>query len=275
MIAGKRREPAKWILSKELKDTIVIEETVGEDQGKPYIVTPLGTRVKRVIIAGTITSSTVEDNLTKATVADNSGAFYVSAFASGYNADAKFSLDSMEQGSTVMLMGRVNPFKTEEGVFYFNINPEIVVRTDSPGLEMWKSRAVWIAMRKIYAIREAFKSEESDSNHLPGLGYSAEESECALRARKYYHDYDFQEFAKIAESVLKFSQEDSRNAELKDLIIAAIRKNDNDGKGCKYEDILSATLRDGVERVQIDEILNTLGSEGEIYEVSLKRFKAI
>ena len=75
--------------------------------------------------------------------------------------------------------------------------------------------------------------------------------------------------------MLKFSQEDSRNAELKDIILAAIRKNDNDGKGCRYEDILSATLRDGIERVQVDEILNTLGSEGEIYEVSLKRFKAI
>ena len=274
MITGKKREPAKWILSKELKDTNVMEET-HEDQSKPYIITPLGTRVKRVIITGMITSKNVDDNLTKATVADNSGAFYISAFASGYNAEAKFDLDSMEQDSAVMVMGRVNPFRTEEGAFYFNINPEMVVRLDSPGMEMWKSRAVWIAMRKIYAIREALKAEDTDVNHLVGLGYSTEESECAIRARKQYHDYDFQEFSKIADSVLKFTQENSQNAEVKQLILATIRKNDVDGKGCKYDDILSAILRDGVERVQVDEILNTLGSEGEIYEVSLKRFKAI
>ncbi|QRF74787.1 hypothetical protein Thermo_00278 [Thermoplasmatales archaeon] len=275
MITGKKREPAKWILSKELKDTNVMEDTHGEDQTKPYIITPLGTRVKRIIITGMITSKNVDDNLTKATIADNSGAFYISAFSSGYNAEAKFALDSMDLDSAVMVMGRVNPFKTEEGVFYFNINPEMVVRTESMGLEMWKSKAVWIALRKIYAIREALKAEDTDVNNLTSIGYSTEEAECAIRAKKHYHDYDFQEFSKIAESVLKFSQEKNQNAELKELILAAIRKNDTDGKGCKYEDILSATLRDGVERVQVDEILNTLGSEGEVYEVSLKRFKAI
>jgi len=275
MITGKKREPAKWILSKELKDTNVMEETHGEDQTKPYIITPLGTRVKRVIITGMITSKNIDDNLTKATIADNSGAFYISAFSSGYNAEAKFALDSMDLDSAVMVMGRVNPFKTEEGVFYFNINPEMVVRTESMGMEMWKSKAVWIALRKIYAIREALKAEDTDVNNLTSIGYSIEEAECAIRAKKHYHDYDFQEFSKIAESVLKFSQEKNQNAELKVLILAAIRKNDTDGKGCKYEDILSATLRDGVERVQVDEILNTLGSEGEVYEVSLKRFKAI
>lgn len=275
MITGKKREPAKWILSKELKDTRVLEETNQDEQTKPYIVTPLGTRVRRVILTGVVTSKNVEDSLTKATVADNAGAFYISAFSSGFNSEAKYILDSTEQDSAVMIMGRVNPFKTEEGVFYFNINPEIVVATDAAGLEMWKSRAVWIAMRKIYAIREALKAEDLDNRQLIGLGYSPEESECAIRARTHYRDYDFQEFSKIAESVLKFSQESSQNSELKEVILSTIRTSDTDGKGCRYDDILAAAVKDGVERSQVDEVLNTLGSDGEIYEVSVKRFKAI
>lgn len=275
MITGKKREPAKWVLSKELKDTRVIEDQNPEEQTKPYIVTPLGTRIRRILITGMITSKSVEDNLTKATVADNAGAFYVSAFSSGFNAEAKFALDSIDQDSAVMIMGRVNPYKTEEGVFYFNINPEIVARVDPAGLEMWKSRAVLIAKRKIYAIKEAQKAEDADAHHLLSLGYSEEEAECAVRAKKYYPDYDYPEYSKIADSVLKFTQESSQNTELKEIIISTIKKNDTDGKGCRYDDILAATVKDNVERSQVDEVLNALGSDGEIYEVSVKRFKTI
>ncbi|MEM0155236.1 MAG: hypothetical protein QW597_01360 [Thermoplasmataceae archaeon] len=275
MITGKKREPSRWVLSKELKDTKVIEDQNPEEQTKPYIITPLGTRIRRILITGMITSKTVDDTLTKATVADNAGAFYVSAFSSGFNAEAKYVLDSIDQDSAVMIMGRINPYRTEEGAFYFNINPEIVARVDPAGMEMWKSRTVWIAKRKIYAIKEAQKAVDADARHLLSLGYSEEEAESAVRAKKFYPDYNYPEFSKIADSVLKFSQESSQNAELKEIILSAIKKNDKDGKGCRYDDILAAAVKDNVERSQVDEVLNALGSDGEIYEVSVKRFKTI
>lgn len=270
-----KRVPAKWIFSKELKDTTFIEEKSEEERGKPFIVTPLGTRAKRVLISGVVTSRNSEENLTKVTISDDVGSFYISAFSNDFNIEQKAMLDSVETNDIVTIMGRINPFVTNEGVYYYNINPEIVVKSDETARSFWSIRAAHIAKRKLYAIREALKSESQDMENLLKLGYTEEEAECAIRAKGHYKDYDYQKFEEVISGISGSAQVKQEVVASKDLILGYIKNNDTDGKGCRYEDIIIAASNQGIDQSNVDEALNVLGSEGEIYEVSLKRYKVI
>lgn len=275
MMGPKKREPAKWIFAKELKDCTVIEEKDPEEKGKPYVITPLGTRVKRVLLTGTVTSKNTEENLTKVAISDATGTFYVNAFANDFNIEQKSALDSLETDTTVTIMGRINPFRTDEGVYYFNINPEVVSRSDSIAADFWNMRAAYVAKRKLYAIREATKGNITEEENLTKLGYSEEEAADAIRAREKYSEYDFQRFQETVQGVVDSLMKPSQSKETKTFILEYVRDNDTDGKGCRYEDVVIAASNQGMEQTEVDEILNSLGSDGEIYEVSLKRYKAL
>jgi RPA family protein len=269
-----KREPSKWIFSRELKDCKIIEELEPEEKGKPYVVTPLGTRVKRVMLTGTVTQKFPDENLTKITVSDAVGSFYVSVFQSEFRQEQKAEIDSLEVNDTVFIMGRINPFKTAEGAMYFNINPEFNGKKSQETVDFWNLKTKYIARRKLYAIREALKNPESNEKSLTQLGYTKEEAQSAIRAREKYPEYDFQNFEQLILSS-SAKRPESHETEFKQVVLDYVKNNDTDGKGCRYEDLVIASSNLGIDQNKVDELLNTLGSEGDIYEVSLKRYKAI
>ncbi|MCL4311822.1 MAG: hypothetical protein M1462_05280, partial [Candidatus Thermoplasmatota archaeon] len=71
-----KRENSYWIFSRELKDSNKLE---GEEK-RPYVITPLGTRLKRILITGVITYKSSDDRMVKMTIADYIGSFYLTAF---------------------------------------------------------------------------------------------------------------------------------------------------------------------------------------------------
>lgn len=271
----RKREVAKWVFSKELKDTTFIEEPGEDERGRPYVITPLGTRMKRIMIAGTVTSRNVEENMTKLTVADPLGSFFLSVFPSEYSPEVKDTADQVENNSHVAVLGRVSPFKTEEGAMYHSINPESIFTVKEGTVAYWNWRTLLSSKRKFYAIREARKIESPEVQNLLDLGYYTEEAECAINSVKHYSDYDIQGFLESLSGISKSTAGSDKSKELKDLILDIIRKNDSDGKGCKYEQIVESGKEQQVEQHEIDEALNLLGSDGEIYEVSLKRYRII
>ena len=259
-MAPKKREPAKWIFAKELKDCTIIEEKEPDEKGKPYVITPLGTRVKRVLLTGTVTSKNSEENLTKVAIADATGTFYVNAFANDFNIEQKNALDGLEAESQVTVMGRINPFRTDDGVYYFNINPELVTNSDAVAADFWNLRAAYVAKRKLYAIREAMKSDTADIESLKKLGYSEDEASDALRAKESYREYDFQRFQEVVQGVIdSLIKPTTQSSETKEFILGYIRDNDTDGKGCRYEDVVIAASNQGMQPTDVDEILHSLG----------------
>ncbi len=270
----RKREFAYWIIARELRDSVVLEDNPDEERSKPYIITPLGSRVRRVLVAGKVTQKNAEENMTRMTVADASGNFYLSAFQNDFGSQGKQMLDELELDDTVMVMGRVNSYQNE-GKIYFNLNPELAAKIDDTALKYWNTRANHSARRKIYAIKAALKGESPSVEELTGMGYSSEEAECALRAIKNYPGYSTSEIeAMVSGGTIPVSQspDDSKNREF---ILDYIRNNDEDGRGCRYEDLLAAAQNVSISQADLDELLNTIGSDGEIFEVSLKRYKAI
>lgn len=270
----RKREFAYWIIARELRDSVVLEDNPEEERSKPYVITPLGSRVRRVLIAGKVTQKNSEENMTRMTVSDSSGNFYLSAFQNDFGSEGKIALDELELNDTVMVMGRVNSFQNE-GKMYFNVNPEIATKIDDVALKYWNTRSNHVARRKIFAIRAAGSNESPTVDELTAMGYSGIEAECALRALKNYPGYSTSEIEAIVSGGAASMQQDSGNSRHKEFVLDYISNNDEDGKGCRYEDILAAAQNASITQADVDEVLNTLGSDGEIFEVSLKRYKAI
>lgn len=270
----RKREFAYWIIARELRDSVVLEENPDEERSKPYIITPLGSRVRRVLIAGKVTQKNPDENMTRMTVTDSSGNFYLSAFQNDFGSEGKMMLDELELNDVVMVMGRVNSFQNE-GKIYFNVNPELAVKIDDTALRYWNTRSSHAARRKIFAIKAATRDETPSSEELMEMGYSSEEAECALRAIKNYPGYSTSEIEAIVSGGAPSIQQDSGDSKNRDFVLDYIKNNDEDGRGCRYEDILAAAQNASISQADVDEVLNTLGSDGEIFEVSLKRYKSI
>ncbi len=275
MIPGerRRREPSRWIFSRELKESTFLEESQDE-RIRPYIITPLGTRVKRVLFNGNITSMNVEEDATKAVISDPVGSFYVNVFNRDFSSAQKIVLDTHAVGDLVTVVGRVSSFRTDQGTLYFNVLPEYIFPTDENARSYWTLMAQSSAERKLVAIREAGKMEKPDALSLMKLGYTEDEAECALRSIKHYPGFDLNALREAIVGSGSSLQVSQSLTNAKGLILELI-KGSSDPKGCKYDDIISAMEKEGLDRGAVDEALNLLGTEGDIYEVSLKRFKAI
>ncbi len=269
-----KREVAKWILSKELRDTSVIEEQSPDERGRPYIISPMGTKIKRVLIAGSVASKNILENYTKITLSDPLGTFFLSAFATDFSLEVKDAADALSVGDNIAVVGRVSPFKTDEGILRISIMPESIFSAAEDTINYWNWRTLFITRRKYYAIQEMRKREKPDIESLVKLGYSPEEAECAANSLKYYQDYNLQEFMESLSSVTRVSHASERLDSLRDLVLRVIKEQD-DGKGCRYESLVEAAAEENFEQSEVDEALNDLGSSGDIYEVSLKRYKII
>lgn len=270
----RKREFAYWVYAREIRDSTVLEENLEEERSKPYVITPLGSRIRRVLVTGRVSQKNSEENMTRMTVADSSGNFYLTAFSNDFGSQGKIMLDGLDLNDNVMVMGRLSSFQNEDRI-YFNINPEIAVKVDDVSMRYWNLRAAHVARRKIYAIRAAKKSESPSSEDLMKMGYSEEESECAIRAAKNYKDYDTADLESVASGSPAAGAQPEADSGHSDFILDYIRNNDEDGRGCRYEDILAAATNAQISQGEVDELLNTLGSDGEIFEVSLKRYKSI
>ncbi len=269
-----KREQSMWIFAIELRDSTVLEKNDEWTNSKPVVITPLGTRLRRILVNGIVTQKSTKDNMGKITISDGTGNFYVSAFDNDFNRPGKQELDEFQINDPVLVMGRVGSFSANDRI-YFNINPEMIIKSDTVTQEFWNSRARYVAMRKIYAIREASKDGGRDKDALISKGYSAQEAECAIRSLLNYPNYDIQNFERVISSTPPPTKVDEEKIKMKDAVISYIKNNDDNGKGCRYEDVAAASKLLGFPEDRLDELLNELGSDGEIYEASLKRYRTV
>ena len=267
----RKREFSYWISARELREAKVQEETQEEERKRVYIVTPLGTRARRILFCGTVTQKNQDEGMTKATVNDGTSNFYITAFANDFAMDVKNAIDQIEPGTDVTVMGRINTYSSNDKL-YVNVNPEFMVRCNPETRRYWSTRVNYLARRKILAVIQARKSGSIED--LLSKGYTREEAESALRSVKNYPEYDLSQLqeAVSSEAVPPDSHE---NAEHRSFVLEYVKKNDTDGMGCRYDDIVAAASNIGLQQSDLDELLNALGSEGEIFEVSLKRYKII
>ena len=123
-------------------------------------------------------------------------------------------------------------------------------------------------------IKEALKKPDISTGVLTASGSTEDEAEGILKSIKAYPNYDYTKFEEVLTSLL-FNQQISQNINIaKDGILEFLASH-VDPQGIKYEEIVNELLKKGISQNEVDEALNVLGIEGDVFEVSLKRYRKI
>jgi len=199
-----RREPAWRIFAAEYNDASL--EIKGSGEKVPsYVVTPLGSKVNRVFIAGVLTDveSVMEGGeYLRAHVSDPTGVFTI--YSGQYQAEATAKLQSIEVPAFVAVVGKVRTYIPEEGTMYVSLRPELIREVDAEARDRWIIEACLQTKHRMGAIVEAMKMTQPNVYDLRKLGYSRELSEGVVAAIKKYGTVDVTRYATLIRESLQF-----------------------------------------------------------------------
>lgn len=271
MANEKRREPARWLFSKELRDTTLTNVNDENDVKKEYFITQAGSVGRRILLCGKITQKTEENETIKLTIADPTGVFYMTFFSKDFNQDTRVELGLVSEGQNVMAVGRTSFFTSNEGKFYVNINPESVREVREEDMEYWKIQAIAYLKRRLSIMHELSKSPELNEGQIVSLGFTEDEAAGCIMAHSAYSAPDLGNLEELLISMNSYHVSETAIV-LKDKVLEIIKESGAFG-GITYQEILDKISKDGQNSQQLDEALNLLGSEGEVYEAEKRKFR--
>ena len=123
------RETAFRVFSKELNSSV--RSVKGNEEMSPtYVITPLGTMINRVLIAGVITeienAGTEEEPMWRGKVQDVTGNFFISV--GKFQQEASASMANLEAPCYVSMIGKVRTYTTNDDRTFVSVRPEHIVR---------------------------------------------------------------------------------------------------------------------------------------------------
>lgn len=203
-----------------------------------YVLTPLGARLSRVRVLGTVVSKFIADDRKFASIMldDETDTLRIRVF--GGISD----IETIKIGDIVDVFGKVREYQDE-----IYIIPEIIKKTDMNMellrfLELKKQEAAWSEKRKIIFEHERQVSDMEELKRIVGeFGIPEDDVEAILQSSEKEQPQDDNE---------------------KDKILELIRKLDK-GDGCDYAALLESA---GVSEDVLDAIINDLLTEGACFE---------
>jgi uncharacterized protein len=132
------REIAYRIFTTELKNSTKYERDSTNDRSPGYLITELGARVNRCLLAGMVVEV---DNIGKdepyyrGRIIDPTGNILV--YAGHYAPEASLALEKMEIPSTVFVVGKTSLFRPEDGGASVSLRVETIMKTDEETQRRW------------------------------------------------------------------------------------------------------------------------------------------
>ncbi len=283
------REPAWRVFSAEYNSSKhYIKAT--EPKRPSYVITPLGAKISRMFVVGVLTEvRLITDEIVKARVADQTGAFYI--LAGKFNPEARQIMETVKVPQFLAVVGKVNVFRPDEDTMYLSVVPERVKVVKEVLRDYWVFDTARRLKIRIDAMKEALKMDEPSVAKLMELGFSRRISEGVVEAIKYYEKINVEKYMDMLKDALKHllpeykmlgyelpaveeeeEATEEESGEEEELVLRLIDELNVDNKGASYEDLLAKT---GFSPEKLDEILISLQERGEIYEPYLGRFKRI
>jgi len=282
------REPAWRVFAAEFNSSKYYVKAT-EPKMPSYVITPLGAKINRVFAVGVLTEvRLITEEVIKARVADQTGAFYV--LAGKFNPEARQILETVKVPQFMAVIGKVNVYNPREDLMYVSIVPERVKVVDEVLRDYWVFDTARRLKIRIDAMNEALKMENPTVDNLLALGFSRRVSEGVISALRYYEKINVERYMEMLRDALKHllpeyramgyelptieeeEEEEEAKEEYEELVLKLIVELDKDGKGASYEELLEKT---GLPEEKLDEILLSLQEKGEIYEPYLGKFKKI
>ncbi|HIH02184.1 TPA: hypothetical protein HA259_09025, partial [Thermoplasmata archaeon] len=168
-------------------------------------VTPLGAKVNRMLVVGTVTE--VEDvgeegkPRYRARVEDLTGTFYISA--GEYQPEAAAALSKISPPAFAAIVGKSRAYSPEEGVKYLSIRPERIREVNGQERDYWVLETARNTLKRIEAVEEAMKMDQPSVGELMRLGYPENLAEGVVLALEYYRDVDVERFRESVKDALR------------------------------------------------------------------------
>ncbi len=304
-----------WRVFAEEYASSTMEHTGEGDKPVSYVVTPLGAKVNRMLVVGTVTE--VEDvgeegkPRYRARVEDLTGTFYISA--GEYQPEAAAALSKMSPPTFAAIVGKSRAYSPEEGVKYLSIRPERIREVNGQERDYWVLETARNTLKRIEAVEEAMKMDQPSVGELMRLGYPENLAEGVVLALEYYKDVDVQRFREVVKDALRTALPNGRKAperapaprrapakappeeepdepegdaseelqevevggDEEEVVLGIIDSLDKGSKGAQWEKIVDAAKAKKIDKVRLEEVVSNLLDKGEIYEPELGMMKRI
>jgi uncharacterized protein len=307
MQAGPRakRQPAWHMLASEFRDATLNEKGSGEFDPS-FVITKLGAKVNRVIVAGLLERLEVRETANGSTLyqgqlRDPSGQHYFSVgdYASEAMRELTTTLTArIEVGEPelVLMVAKARWYQTEEGAVYTSLRPEEACIIDGKTYANWITRACQGTIERMNAFSASLELEPTEQ------AYSASESipdnlvEGLVTSRNHYGEIDLEQYKlnimqalDIAEgkmssatkpvpvlnvSVTVEGEDEEGGSDLEECILSLIRQLDQ-GDGVDFEAVLSNANARGFSRPDSEAMLDELSEKGVVHEPRFGWFKIV
>ncbi|MGA1819940.1 MAG: DNA-binding protein [Thermoplasmatota archaeon] len=270
-----------------------------EENAPNYIVTPLGTTVNRVYFVGvmmTKTNTGSDDSPQyRVEIRDPTGTFYL--YAGQYQPQALSAIGRIEPPSLVGVVGKVRTFVKEDGTFYASVKPEVVFPVDIPQRDRWIIETSRFTMERIKAVKDAMEEDQPTIESLMEKGHPRRAAESGANAVGLYGNFDLSPYREGIKDALNLVLEGGGKSvgtpkpaeeepapgkveakavkeDVKELILGIINELSGE-KGALYRDIITKCEKKGVDKIQLEETIQELLDEGQIYEPTIGIIKPI
>ena len=301
-----KRQPALHMFASEYGESTLSEKGSGEFDPS-FVVTKLGSRVNRIIVAGLLERIEGRDVANGSVIyqgqlRDPSGINYFSVgdYVSDSVKEMTIQLSArLESGEPilVLMVAKTRLYQTEEGAIYTSLRPEEMCVIDAQRYASWLANtsnsmmdrmSSYVASLDFEANMESLSKSEMSEQQILGL----------IASRNHYGDIDLEHYRlnvmqalDIAEGKLdaatkpapqkllveEDTNEDQNSDDKPDLeaaIVDIITKLDQ-GDGVEFETILVNAEARGFQRSIAEEKLEELSDDGTVHEPAFGWFRLV
>ena len=309
MQAGTRakRQPAWHMLASEFSEATLNEKGSGE-YDPSFVITKLGAKVNRVVVAGLLERLEVRETANGSTLyqgqmRDPSGLHYFSVgdYASESMRELTLSLvEKTEVGEPVLLLmvAKSRWYQTDEGAVYTSQRPEEACEIDAQQYALWLTRTCEDTLQRMKYFTDSLSAEPTREGLL-----AAEIPEYMVDglivSRNHYGEIDTENYTlnimqalDIAEGRMEAASQpvsapadpasnadegevaSGGESEVKDSILSIIEQLDQ-GDGVDFETVLTNAVARGFDRTLAEEKLDELSNEGTLHEPRFGWFRIV
>ncbi len=295
------RETAWRVFSSELNTSTL--ELKGEDEKAPsYLVTRLGTKVNRILIAGVLTEKENVGNddepLWKGRIQDVSGNYFINV--GRYQPEAAAAIADLEVPSFVAVVGKVRTYVTDDKRVFVTVRPETIVNITEETRNEWILEAAQSMWSRLNGMKKALNTPDASEKDLEKMGFTAHEANGIITALDEYGFPDSTTYLKSIQNALRIllpeknidfglpedvtldepeeieiDEGGQTSGDKEDIILSLLDELDTNGLGAPREELLRRAEDEGITEDELEEISNVLMDKGLVYEPNLKHLKRI
>jgi len=280
-----------------------LERKGDEEKSPTYLITPLGTKTNRVLIAGVLLEKqnigNDEEPLWRARIEDVSGSYFVNV--GRYQPEAAAAIASLETPSFVAVVGKIRTYRPDESRILVSIRPERIVRIDSETRQRIVLETAKCTWKRLNGMKAALSMPEASADDLAATGgMTKDEAEGIIEAAEFYGMPDSSRYLKLIQSSLRMllpereidlglpedvvdipdeidleERSGISDVDKEDLVLDMLGELDKDGRGAPMDDLIRKATSEGITPTELEEMTNSLMDKGLVYEPVLGRLKRI